>query len=363
MASEDFLSGDLLSRLPPAGAPISFFEFWPGWLFYTPIVLYWIAMGLRHGDLSLPTAANPRIETGGLCGESKSGILDMAGPLARRWIAPYATFMSGNAEAAFAAMTEAGLSFPVVIKPDIGCNGTGVKKVDDATSLRSVVESFPSHTRLLVQELIDMPVEGGIFWMREPGQPRGRISSITYKEVPTLIGDGVATIEDLVRRDRRTGRIPDLYLPRLKRRLHESPAAGERVPLVFAGNHCKGSIFHDGRRDVTDALSRRLDDILSDVPEFHFGRIDLKARSVSALRKGEDFRIIEINGVGSEATHIWDGHTTLYEAYRAQFEHYGAAFRIAAANRARGWKSAGAWSLLRAWRRQKRLMRAYPLND
>ncbi|MFT9216834.1 MAG: D-alanine--D-alanine ligase, partial [Acetobacter malorum] len=59
-------------------SPLSSFEFWPGWAFYTPVVIYWILLGIRYGDFSTPTAANPRIETGGLCGESKSGILDMA---------------------------------------------------------------------------------------------------------------------------------------------------------------------------------------------------------------------------------------------------------------------------------------------
>ena len=61
------------------GNPLSFFEFWPGWLFYTPVVMHWMLLGLRYGDFSLPTAANPQITTGGLCGESKLSILDQVG--------------------------------------------------------------------------------------------------------------------------------------------------------------------------------------------------------------------------------------------------------------------------------------------
>ncbi len=76
---------------PAADRVLSPFEFWPGWLFYAPVVAQWIWLGLRYGDMSLPTAANPTIETGGLCGESKSDILDLAGPHARAWIAPYVT--------------------------------------------------------------------------------------------------------------------------------------------------------------------------------------------------------------------------------------------------------------------------------
>ena len=34
----------------PAARVLSPFEFWPGWLFYTPVVIHWLMLGLRHGD-------------------------------------------------------------------------------------------------------------------------------------------------------------------------------------------------------------------------------------------------------------------------------------------------------------------------
>ncbi len=349
--------------------PLSLFEFWPGSVFYTPIVLYWIALGLRYGDFSVPSAANPLIETGGLCGESKSGILDLAGPVARKWIAPYVTHMlrKGQRESDASIMIEAmrknGIGFPVVIKPDIGCNGTGVKLVQTPQALVPVLKTFPSNVRILAQALATGPVEAGLFYIREPGARSGKITSITYKEAPVLTGDGVATIRELIARDERTNLLPDIYLPRLRERLDTVPEAGEAVQLVFTGNHCKGSIFRDGCADATPELTRRLDEIIGDITEFHFGRIDVKAASVEALRRGEDFEIIELNGVGSEATHIWDSRTTLWEAYRAQFYHYRMAFRVGAMNRARGWKTCGAYTMLRYWRKQRRLLALYPLND
>ncbi|GBQ83809.1 D-alanine--D-alanine ligase [Asaia krungthepensis] len=349
--------------------PLSLFEFWPGSIFYTPIVLYWIGMGLRYGDFSVPSAANPLIETGGLCGESKSGILDLAGPVAKAWIAPYVTQMlrknrrEDDARELMRAMAEKQIGFPVVIKPDIGCNGTGVKLVRSKDQVLPVLREFPSGVRILAQALAEGPVEAGLFYIREPGAREGRITSITYKEAPVMTGDGVATIRELIARDARTNLLPDIYLPRLRDRLDTIPELGEQVQLVFTGNHCKGSIFRDGRKDATPALCARLDEIIGDVTEFHFGRIDVKAASVEELRRGENFEIIELNGVGSEATHIWDSRTTLWEAYRAQFYHYRAAFRIGAMNRARGWKTCGAYTMLRYWRKQRRLLALYPLND
>ncbi|GBQ69144.1 D-alanine--D-alanine ligase [Ameyamaea chiangmaiensis NBRC 103196] len=352
----------LARKAPPA---LSMFEFWPGWLFYTPIVLYWIAMGLRYRDFSIPTAANPRVTTGGLCGESKVSILDQAGEVARRWIAPYASFVTGrdDASAARAAMASADLAFPLVVKPDIGCNGTGVKLVRDETALLAALPTYPRGVRLMLQALVDEPEEAGLFYIRDPQTGRGRITSITYKKVPVLTGDGRSTIRELIEADPRTRLVPHLYLPRLRERADDVPSTGEPVPLVFAGNHCKGSIFLNGTADATPDLEAQLDEVMRDIPDFHFGRVDVKFSSVAALRRGIGFTIIEVNGIGSEATHIWDRETTLREAYMAQFRHYHAAFVIGAKNRKAGWRTSGAFTMLRYWRLQRRLLASYPMND
>ena len=178
-----------------------------------------------------------------------------------------------------------------------------------------------------------------------------------------LIGDGRSTLEQLVRADPRAGRVPHLYLPRLQARLHEVPPQGERVRLVFVGNHCKGSIFEDGTHLVTPALTNSFERIARSVPDFYFGRIDVRFASLPTLLCGEGFRIIEINGAGSEATHVWDPRTRLRDAWRAQFFHYAAAFRIGAANRARGHQPSDVRTLYNLWQRQKRLMASYPMND
>ncbi len=84
--------------------------------------------------MSLPTAANPTIDTGGLCGESKSEILDLAGPQASEWIAPWLTFRPAQDDPAPLAQAS-GFGWPMVLKPDIGCNGAGVKLVPDSGRL------------------------------------------------------------------------------------------------------------------------------------------------------------------------------------------------------------------------------------
>lgn len=348
---------------------ISLFEFWPSWLFYTPVILHCLALGLRYRSLAALTAANPGITAGGLCGESKVSILDQVRSPARPWLARYTSIRThpwdaqADLTAATAAVAAAGLAFPLVAKPDIGCNGTGVRLISGAVDLCRYLAGFPRDERVLLQEFLPDEGEAGIFYVRHPDEPRGQITSITLKYPPVVVGNGRSSLRELILADARAGRISELYLPRLTDRLHEVPAQGERVRLVFVGNHCKGSMFRNGTSHATPALTACFDQIAAAVPDFHFGRIDVRFSSVAALSRGEGFRIIEINGAGSEATHIWDPATSLLDAWRAQFFHYGAAYRIGAANRVRGHRATAIGRLYSLWRRQKRLMAAYPLND
>jgi hypothetical protein len=345
--------------------PLSLFEFWPDWLFYFPVAVHWIALGLRYGNFMLPTAANPNVTAGGLCGEQKSEILDQVQGRVRDLLACYTTVRAqpGGVEETEAAMAAAAISYPVVAKPNVGCNGTGVRLLWNQQDLARYLTAFPTGESIVVQEFVPHEGEAGVFYVRHPDDGEGRITSITLKHAPAVIGDGRSTLKQLILADPRAGRVPDLYLPRLVQRLNEVPPQGQSVRLVFVGNHCKGSIFEDGTHLVTPALTQSFERIARAVAGFHFGRIDVRYSSLAALLRGEGFRILEINGAGSEATHIWDPRTKLRDAWRAQFFHYGAAFSIGAANRARGRRPYSVRSVYALWRRQKRLMAAYPMND
>ena len=349
----------------PLGLTYSYLEFLPGWFVYLPVIIQWFALGFWHRDLSLPTAANPRIRTGGLCGERKTEILDIAGPTARAWIAPYTTLTTGTDDLprALASLTTAGLALPVVLKPDIGCNGTGVRLIRTEARLAETLAAYPRDTDLVLQQFVALPEEAGIFYIRHPDAKAGHISSITLKTPPTVTGDGTRTLRALIDADPRHHRLKHLYLPHLAPRLDTVPARNETIPLVFAGNHCKGSIFSNGATEITPALTARIDAIARDLPDFHFGRLDVRFESLSALRSGESFRIIEVNGVGSEATHIWDPTTTLRTIWSDQLRHYAAAWSIAAALRRRGARTSGLRPMARDWFTQLRLMESYPPND
>ncbi|WP_306536665.1 DedA family protein [Geobacter sp.] len=345
----------------------SVFEFWPPWLFYLPVVPWWLWLSLRHRGILLPTAANPSIYAGGFIGESKGAILALVPQEQRHWVAPWVAWRkeagvsidAACAEAA-AVLERSGLAFPLVAKPNVGQRGAGVRPLHDGRELRDYLEAFPAGARMILQALVPFPHEAGILWYRLPGEERGRIFSVTRKEFPAVTGDGQRTLRELILADPRARRLRRVYLRRHRERQEAIPATGERVPLVFAGNHCQGAIFRNGRELATPALAARIDEIARSIPEFHFGRIDLRFRSEEELTRGEGFAIVEINGAGAEATHIWDARTRLTEGYSVLFEQFGILFEIGARNRRRGFRPVTVRQFLRDLLAYRRLAQGYP---
>lgn len=357
--------------MPPldeSGAPLSFFEFWPMWAFYPPVMLYAAWQMLRHRGVLLPTAANPHFPGGGFFGESKAEILALACKHLDRWVAPFiAIDRRGPADVqtsrALRALAGADLGLPVVAKPDLGCRGAGVKLVRSAADLAAYLAAFPEGARLILQQLVPHQGEAGVFYCRRPGETRGRIVSITLKYFPHVHGDGRRTLRQLILDDPRAGRLPHLYLHRHAARLDDVPAPGEAVRLAFAGSHSRGAIFRDGTHLVTPEMSARFEALARRLPEFHFGRFDLRFADFAEVQRGRGFTIVEINGAGAESTHIWDRRTSLLKAWRDLMRQYRWLFEIGAANRRRGFAPMKLADFAAAYRREKTLTPLYPPTD
>lgn len=353
---------------PESEPVVSMFEFWPPVVFYFPVGIYYAWLALRYRSFTLPTAANPTIYSGGLIRESKSQILSLVPDEHRRWIAPFVYFEKPAShsppelltEEATIAIERAGISFPFVAKPDAGQRGAGVQRIYSKEQLQTYLEQFPAGSGIMFQELADLPHEAGVMYFRYPGEAEGRIISITLKEFPRVVGDGRRTLRDLILADPRARIVPHVYLRRHAARLDEVIPAGEPFPLVFAGNHAQGAVFKDGTHLATPALLRRLHEIAVSMPEFYFGRFDIRYTNTDAFFRGEDLRIIEINGAGAEATHIWDAKTTLLTAYRTLFRQFRILFEIGAMNRRRGFRALGPVQLLRDCRWYRAQSRRYP---
>jgi hypothetical protein len=81
--------------------------------------------------------------------------------------------------------------------------------------------------------------------------------------------------------------------------------------------------------------------------------------SVEALSRGEGLQVIEVNGVTSEPTHIYDPRHGIGYGWRVLIAHWAMAFQIGADNIARGVaEPTSVWALLRSVRRFRAETRA-----
>jgi len=304
-------------------------EYWPFNLVYLPVFVYYGFLALRARSPLFFTAANPGIPTGGLVGESKRDILNMLPPAMKpATVFVPADFTQGHC---LAAAAQAGISFPMVAKPDIGERGMLVRILADAPALETFRRQHP--VDFLLQEYIAFEEEVSVLHFRFPGEKKGKISSITLKEYLNVTGDGRQTVAELVAANPRA-RLQEASLRQTHSAVWNSVLeAGQHLRFHTIGNHSKGCKFLDGRHKISEPLHRTFDQISSHLNGVYYCRYDIKCASWEALEAGRDFRILEINGVKSEPAHIYDPGYPILSFYRDILWHWGVIYRISLANR------------------------------
>lgn len=329
---------------------ITNWEFWPIQVFYAPVVIYCLWLGIKHRGLTTFTAANPAFPAGGFKGESKHEIYGLLGRSAAaaeflplHVLIRTAESAGARLRTAWRFMDDNGLSFPLVVKPDAGERGKNVSIVRSFDELAEAVTTTQSD--LIVQQYV-RGEEVSIFYYRRPNDECGRIFSITEKQFPELLGDGRSTVEQLILADRRAVAIASKYFEQ-RGDLDRIPEIGETVKLIDIGTHSRGAIFVDGGHLKTKELEERIDLICRDIDGFYFGRFDIRVPSFDALRAGEGLTIIELNGVTSESTNIYDPKYSLVDAYRILFRQWSLAFEIGAANIRLGARPTGLRDLIK----------------
>ena len=228
-----------------------------------------------------------------------------------------------------------GFRFPMIGKPDIGARGRGVKKLNDAGAVLNYVSSVSVDFH--VQEFISYENEAGIFYYRFPGQAKGKISGIVHKEFLKVTGDGNQNIHSLLKASPRA----ILQLPRLGETepdlLNHVPAAGEIFTVVPYGNHARGALFLDDSGSINEKLRNVIDEICRQIPLFYFGRMDIRYQCRELLEEGKSFFILEVNGAGSEPTHIYDPRHSIFFAWKEIIRHWIILFKISRANHKLGY--------------------------
>jgi hypothetical protein len=269
------------------------------------------------------------MENGGFLMESKKKIYDL---LPQKYYPRTLFFETGtSSQIVWQQLEHNEFSFPLVGKPDIGMRGLAVKKLHNKKELYEYITT--SNVNFLIQEFIPYELEAGIFYCRLPNEKKGHVTGIVYKEFLTITGDGKSTLLHLLQKDKRS----ILQLPALKEqlgeRLNQVLPNGVKKLLVPYGNHARGAKFIDASHLIDEALTNVIDEVCQQVDGFYYGRMDIRFQSWEELKNGKNFSIVELNGAGSEPTHIYDPKHSIFFAWKEIIRHWNFLFQISKQNK------------------------------
>lgn len=304
-------------------------EFWPSQIFYLPILAIFLKNALKLGSLNYFCWVNPKMENGGLIGYSKSKMLDQIPEKYK----PKTILISKDLSFSEAEdlVLKSKFEYPFIAKPDKGARGFRVELIENVKDFREYHRT--SKQKYLIQQFIDDPMEFGVFVVRTPKD--FYVSSLVQKEFLALVGDGQSTLESLFNSHERASKYykkEDLpaYLDRIL-------IEGKTILLEPIGNHCRGTKFMNANALIDSSLKSAFESLVLSMPDFYYGRFDVKAKSIDHLKAG-DFKIMEVNGISAEPGHIYDPKMSLGQAYNDLFWHWEKMFEIAENNKQKGYK-------------------------
>jgi len=230
-------------------------------------------------------------------------------------------------------MHEAGLTLPVIFKPDLGERGWMVRRIKNEQDIERYLEEI--EIDFIMQELIDLPLEFGVYYVRFPSRQNGLVNSITGKEFLSVTGDGKKTLQELIlEKDRakiQWNTLRVIYADRLS----EIIPAEQKIELVSIGNHCLGTTFLNFNHLINEKLNATFDAISKQINGFYFGRYDLRCASFQDLENG-NVKIMELNGCGAEPAHIYHPGSSIVKAIGVLITHWRNLYRVSKENHQRG---------------------------
>lgn len=309
---------------------------WEYWSFSTVYgliypIFAWLC--IRAGGRYFFTAANPTITNGGFLMERKQDIY----PLIPDQFYPAFFFVkAGTSVERIQQMIDTHqFNFPLIAKPVIGMQGKAVKKIESLNEMQHYASICT--VDFIVQKLSPYQHEVGIFYYRMPGETSGHITGIVAKEPMTVIGDGVSSLYQLIMEVPRYILQIDALTQMYGQRMQQVLAKGESLILAPYGNHARGSKFVDWTHKADVVMQKNIDLICKQINGFHYGRLDVMYNEWEDLRHGINFHIIELNGAGSDPTHMYDPKHSLFFAWKEIIRHWMILWRISQKNHAMGY--------------------------
>lgn len=308
---------------------------WTKWeympMFWTniPVFICYLYYSIRSLSITFFKYANPGIHMGGAFGVSKHEMMkDIPQGLLPKM------FLSNKGEPitiVINRLKDAGIQYPIVLKPDIGERGFFVKKISTEKELGQYLDTMPCD--MIIQEFLDYPLEYTLSFNSLPEQPDSfKITSVCQKGFMQLVGDGIHTGKELMHQDKRfflqISRFETLQLAWLNRVIPK----GEVIYPEPIGNHNRGTAFYDARNLISPDLIEHYKALCLGIKGIYIGRFDMKADSE------KDFiycnvKIMELNGVLGEPVHVYDPGYSPITAYKDLFAQWKTIYTISRLNR------------------------------
>mgnify|MGYP004001924029 CR=1 FL=1 len=291
------------------------YEFWPARLFELPYYL-WLGLHCLFRGIGIRTLAkaNYALNHGEIGLGSK---FDTHQAFDEKYFLPTSLLTDSlDATAKAAAIKDFGnqQGYPLLLKPNVGCVGKGIIKLSGPDDIDAALTALVGD--YILQRFTVFNTEYGVFYTRRKGKVC--ITGINQKHFPVITGNGQDSLLALAQNHPRYNSHWQAFL-----QYHDTsrtPAAGEKIQLSFIGSHTLGCKFTDQSHRITPQLEATIARIFHTQPGYNFGRIDIKANSPESFLSG-DFVVIEVNGVASLPTHMFDPKYSLIEAYQIFLQH------------------------------------------
>ncbi|RPE00930.1 hypothetical protein EGM88_00850 [Aureibaculum marinum] len=304
-------------------------EHWPTYLFYIPLIPYFLYKAILAKSLTFFLIVNPAIKYSGMGSESKFKTLKL---LPEQYI-PKSILITPKTDfnSVLISLNNSKIEFPLIAKPDVGFRGILVQKINTISDLKNYLKN--NDIAIILQEYVSFQNECGLFYHKIPGKNKGKITSVTLKKFVTVIGNGMDDLETLILKDKRAFLYHTLFKKIHLKNYNTIPKKNEIVKLTVIGNHSKGTQFINGNHLIDQQLEAFLDKITANLPDFNYGRFDIKYKTFNKLKNAEDFKILELNGIIAEPTHIYDTEKSNYFAsLKTILNHWSIANKIARYN-------------------------------
>lgn len=333
-------------------------EFWPTWLIYLPVYPYWLWLSLRSRTFFFFSTANPSMTMGGLWYASK---FDQLKHLHPQLIPKTLLFEPEEPiEQVILKLKDADMDFPLIIKPDRLERGRGVQLIKTKEQLKKALSHLP-YTYLL-QEYIDYQFEAAVFYVRLPNQAAGTITSIATKDFLKIIGDGEQTTAQLLAKQPRAKNQMQRLEVQMGAMWNYIPQKNKEVLIEPIGNHNRGTVFLNAKHLINEKLNVVFDKIAKQMPDFYYGRFDLRCPTLENFKAGKNIKIIEVNGANAEPAHMYDPNFTPLKGWGALLNNWRILFEISRQNMKLGHQATSFIEAKNHWKIKKKVQNASQLS-